>query len=86
MVDSPEFKLFVKPGCPWCVEVVDYLRQRGHRFFIVNVLADAEGYDEMRQLSGQSKTPTMRVGDDGPVLADFGVEELVGFLDEHGLN
>lgn len=86
MKDLPEFKIYVKPGCPWCVEVLNYLRQRGYRFDLVDVLTDDDGYAEMKRLSGQSKTPTMRVGADGPVLADFGVEELVPFLKEHGLD
>jgi glutaredoxin 3 len=33
---------------------------------------------EMRELSGQTKAPTMRWGDE--ILADFGAEELDAFL------
>ena len=86
MREIPEFRLFIKPGCPWCVEVINYLRQRGYRFDLVDVLMDADGFEEMKRLSGQRKTPTMQVGHDGPVLADFGVEELVPFLAENGLD
>jgi hypothetical protein len=38
---------------------------------------------EMVDLSGQSKAPTMDW--DGEVLADFGVDELVPFLRAHGV-
>jgi hypothetical protein len=39
--------------------------------------------DEMVELSGQSKAPTMDW--DGDILADFGVDELVPFLRSKGL-
>jgi hypothetical protein len=37
----------------------------------------------MRKISGQSSAPTMTAGD--LLLADFGVDELIPFLEEHGL-
>lgn len=85
MQNHPEFKVFVKPGCPWCVKAIDYLSQRGYRFSIVDVLGDADAFNEMKKISNQTKTPTMQVGAEGPILADFGVDELVPFLEKHGL-
>lgn len=81
------FKLFVKPGCPWCVDVTKYLNDNGYRFEEVDVIADAEAFSEMERLSGQRSAPTMLVGDedDGLVLPDFGVPELEAFLEENGL-
>ena len=46
--------------------------------------ADRADYDEMIQLSGQSKTPTL-VTREGAVLPDFGPEELESFVARHGL-
>lgn len=45
----------------------------------VDVLSDNAAFAEMRRLSGQSKAPVLVTGD-GRVLADFGPEELPGFL------
>lgn len=74
--------LYIKEGCPWCDEVVDYFESNGLAFEKVNVSDDEEAMETMIDLSGQSKAPTMDW--DGEVLADFGVDELVPFLKARG--
>ncbi|MDX1680025.1 MAG: glutaredoxin family protein [Akkermansiaceae bacterium] len=71
--------LYVKPGCPWCEDVADYLHSRNISVQIVVVSGNAEAMKEMIELSGQDKAPTLNWH--GEVLADFGVEELVPFLE-----
>jgi glutaredoxin 3 len=75
--------LYIKPGCPWCEETLEFLDSRriGYRKIIVSGNPDA--MQELIDLSGQSKTPTMNW--DGEVLADFGVDELIPFLKERGM-
>jgi glutaredoxin len=75
--------LYIKPGCPWCDEVVDCLARKGIETRIVIVSGNPEAMREMVVLSGQSKAPTMDWH--GEVLADFGVDELVPFLKKRGL-
>ena len=75
--------LYIKPGCPWCVEVVDYLSRKGIEVETVVVSGNPEAMNEMTTLSGQSKAPTMNWH--GEVLADFGVDELVPFLKSKGV-
>jgi glutaredoxin 3 len=75
--------LYIKPGCPWCEEVLDYLKRKNIEFKKVVVSGNREAMQEMIDLSGQSKAPTMDW--DGEVLADFGVDELIPFLKKHGL-
>lgn len=70
--------LYVKRGCPWCEEVVDYLRDHGISYREVMVSADSDAFAEMQRVSGQTKAPVLDWR--GDVLADFGVEELVPFL------
>ncbi len=70
--------LYIKPGCPWCEEVVSFLDERGVPYRRVDVAADAESMARMRRVSGQDKAPTLDWH--GDILADFGVEELVPFL------
>ena len=70
--------LYVKTGCPWCDEVLDYLGTKAISFTKVTVSGDREAMQQMIDLSGQSKAPTMDW--DGEVLADFGVDELIPFL------
>jgi len=75
--------LYVKPGCPWCEEVIDYLDAKGIRHQQVVVSGNREAMQAMIDLSGQTKAPTMDW--DGEVLADFGVDELVPFLKRKGI-
>ena len=75
--------LYIKPGCPWCIDVVDYLKRKQIAVQTVNVSADREAMKEMIDLSGQSKAPTMDWH--GEVLADFGVDELIPFLKKRNI-
>lgn len=75
--------VYVKTGCPWCEEVLEYLDARRIAYQPITVSGNREAMKEMIDLSGQSKAPTMDW--DGEVLADFGVDELVPFLRAHGV-
>jgi glutaredoxin 3 len=70
--------LYIKPGCPWCDDVIDYLDRQRIDYETVVVSGNREAMAEMVALSGQSKAPTLNWH--GKVLADFGVDELVPFL------
>ena len=75
--------LYIKPGCPWCDEVVAYLAKKKIAVKVMVVSGNREAMQEMIDLSGQSKAPTLDWH--GEVLADFGVEELVPFLKERNV-
>ena len=70
--------LYVKSGCPWCTEVVDFLGNNGIAYREKNVTSDAIAFEEMRRVSSQTKAPVLNWH--GTILADFGVEELKPFL------
>jgi glutaredoxin len=76
--------LYIKPGCPWCDEVVDFLHRKRIEIQQVIVSGNPEAMREMVALSGQTKAPTMDWH--GEVLADFGVDELIPFLKERGMH
>ena len=75
--------VYIKPGCPWCIDVEAYLKQNGYEYERIDVTADREAFARMREIFGQTSAPSMTVED--LKLADFGVEELVPFLREHRL-
>jgi glutaredoxin len=81
MADS--LKLYVKVWCPWCVRARQVLDERGYRYQLIDVEASRADFDTMARLSGQRLTPTLVVGE--KVLPDFGPEDLVAFLDRHGI-
>lgn len=74
----PTPTLYIKPGCPWCDEVIEFLDARRIEVQTVVVSGNPQAMSEMVALSGQSKAPTLDW--DGEVLADFGVDELIPFL------
>ena len=76
--------LYVKTGCPWCEEVIEYLDAKKISYQLVVVTGNPDAYRQMVRISGQSRAPTLDWH--GEVLADFGVEELVPFLVEQGLH
>ncbi len=75
--------LYIKPSCPWCVDVVDFLARKRIEVETVVVSGNPAAMREMVELSGQSKAPTMDWH--GDVLADFGVDELIPFLQQRGV-
>ena len=72
--------LYVKPGCPYCTEVISFLDEHGVSYTQKDVIRDPAAFEEMKAKSGQTKAPTLDWY--GKVLADFGVEELKPFLQE----
>jgi glutaredoxin 3 len=78
MIEPTSPILYVKPGCPWCDEVVQFLNDSGIHYREVNVITTPSAMVDMKSKSGQSKVPTLDWH--GKVLADFGVDELIPFL------
>ena len=75
--------VYIKPGCPWCIDVEAYLQKHGYEYERVDVIADRAAFEKMKEIFGQTSAHSMTVGD--LKLADFGVEELVPFLEKHHL-
>lgn len=75
--------LYVKPGCPWCTQVVEFLSSHGVSYREQNVNEDSAAFADMQRKSGQTRAPTLDWH--GQILADFGVEELVPFLQKQNV-
>jgi monothiol glutaredoxin len=80
--------LYIKPGCPWCTKAMEWLDSHGFKYIKRDVTIDRENAREMRNLTGQTLAPSIRVhipeGTD-LILADFGPEELEAFVKKHKL-
>jgi glutaredoxin 3 len=70
--------LYVKRGCPWCDQAIEFLDANGVSYRQKEVTSDAAAFGEMQKKSGQTKAPTLDWH--GKILADFGTDELVPFL------
>ena len=75
--------LYVKRGCPWCEEAVEFLDGHGVGYRLREVSQDSAAKSEMQNKSGQTKAPTLDWH--GKVLADFGTDELVPFLQQQNV-
>ena len=78
---SSDLTLYSRPMCSWCIDAKDFLQSRGYKFIEVDVGRNRAAYEEMKELSAQSYVPTLIAGEE--VLANFDVEQLEKFLDEH---
>ncbi len=67
-------RLFIKPGCPWCDEAIEWLDARQIQYETLDVIRNAAARAEMLELTGQTRAPSVEW--DGHLLADFGADEL----------
>ena len=70
--------LYVKQGCPWCLAAEEELQKLGVKYERREVRSNPAYFEEMKKLSGQTKAPVLQMND--RILADFGPEQLPGFL------
>ncbi len=82
-----KLRLFIKSWCPWCKAAIARLNDLGAEFETFDIEKERSARDEMVRFSGQTLTPVLLAPlPSGPaVLADFGPEEIEGFLEKHGL-
>ena len=78
---SSDLTLYSRTMCSWCIDAKDFLQARGYTFTEVDVGRNRAAYEEMKELSDQSYVPTLVAGEE--VLANFDVDQLVKFLDQH---
>jgi glutaredoxin len=78
-----DIKVYVKRGCPWCVELEAYMTQKGINYEQIEVLSNADKFNEMIAISGQSKAPVVVI--DGEVFADTDKEFMEKVFIEKGI-
>ena len=76
-MSAQKIRLFVKPFCGWCHEAKDWLEERGLAYEELDVVSDRAAYQEMKEISAQTRAPVIEV--DGEVLADFDTDQLEAF-------
>ena len=73
--------LYIKQGCPWCVDALKYFSDAGLEIVVVDVRMDPSRLSELLEVSGQTKTPTFKNGDF--LVADFDISEFKQALYEN---
>ncbi len=77
-------KVYVKDSCPWCIQLEAFLNVNSIKYERVDVSADSKLFEEMKNLSGQEKAPTVVI--DGEVIADTDADQIKLFLKNKGVN
>ena len=73
--------LYVKQGCPWCVDALAYFNAKGIDLEIIDVRTESERMKELVEVSGQSMTPTFKHGDF--LVTDFDLDEFEAALEQN---
>lgn len=69
---------YLKTGCPWCEALKNFFEENNIDYVEKNVTDNTDFMDEMIELSGQLKAPTVVI--DGVVHGDVGVDEVKELL------
>lgn len=72
--------LYTKTGCPWCHDVLELFKEKKVKFEEREVRSNPTYFAELKQKSGQEKTPTLDI--DGEILADSDREAVEKYLKE----
>lgn len=75
--------VYTKTGCPWCRDVLDFLRGEEVVFEEREVRGNKTWFDEMIAKSGQTKAPTLDLL--GEILADTDRDAVAVWLKAKGM-
>jgi arsenate reductase-like glutaredoxin family protein len=73
-----DIRLFTKPGCSYCVDAKEWLRQHGCLFEVLEITQDVQVLREWRELSGGVGVPVLARGKD--LVIGFSPERYSDFL------
>ena len=69
---------YLKTGCPWCIDLKEFLKKHNIQFKEINVTEDRKAFEEMIKKSGQTKAPVVEI--DGHLLIDTDADEVERYL------
>uniref|UniRef100_A0A7C3MIJ3 Glutaredoxin family protein n=1 Tax=Dictyoglomus thermophilum TaxID=14 RepID=A0A7C3MIJ3_DICTH len=79
MMNMPRVIVYSTSSCPWCNAAKRYLRERGIRFYDVDVSKDKKAAEEMVRKSGQMGVPVIDIN--GHIIVGFDrakIDRLLG--------
>jgi glutaredoxin 3 len=74
--------VYTKTGCPWCIELMNWFAEHDLEFIERNVTQSDQFRKDMEQCSGQTKAPTVVIGEQ--IIADTDAQEIEQVLTELG--
>ncbi len=74
MSSEKTITVYSTPTCPYCMQVKEYLKQKGKAFTDFNVAADMNARNAMVEKSGQLGVPVIDI--DGEIVVGFNRAKL----------
>lgn len=71
-------RVFSTPGCPYCVALKGFLKERNIEFQDIDVSQDMEAQKEMIEKSGQYGVPVIDIN--GEIIVGFNQERIKQLL------
>ena len=71
-------KVYVKNGCPWCIELEAMLNKYAVKFERLMVTENPELFHEMQNISDQDKAPVVVI--DGKIFPNTDKTEIKAYL------
>jgi glutaredoxin len=76
-------KLYIKDGCPWCIQLEAFLTTNNIKYDRIDVTTDEKLFEEMKNISGQDKAPVIII--DGDMIADTDADQVKAHLISKGV-
>lgn len=70
--------VYTKTNCPWAIEAITFLEEKGIAFEERDILQNPEFRAEVENATAQNKSPTLNI--DGVWVCDAGVEDIAKAL------
>ena len=74
-----EATLYYLPSCPYCKEVLDYLKKNHQTISLKNLQNNPQGRDELQKAGGELRVPCLIVNNQ----VIYGASNIIDWLKEH---
>lgn len=74
----PKIKIYTAPGCPYCVALKEFLKEKKFEFEEVDVTKNELAAEEMIKKSNQIGVPVLEI--DGQIVIGFDREKISQLL------
>ena len=74
MENQPKIRVFSTPTCPYCVNLKEYLDEKGFEHEYINVAEDEKAREEMITKTNQMGVPVTEIGEE--IIIGFDKEKI----------
>lgn len=79
-MSKPELALYMKPTCPYCIKVLNFIEEQGLKVALRNIAKHEEHRETLIKVGGKQQVPCLFI--DGKPLYESG--DIIAYLKQHG--